>query len=249
MNEKNQFHISLFKPTTEQARKNRNIILVLVSIWAIGVFGFHFLLRAIEKPTPEPVLIAFNEVWENVKAEDANKTEMQIFVRSALQVTGKVFIKPEHRVALDNGITWATFQLADSAQKIALTDALQAFEKSASQVEVLSDNDYISKRNTLAALAMVPLELKSSDLLSKFIALELRSKLTNEFTAENKAIVEQAMPLYTIHNQSVLTDTKFLGFPFHYFYSAVFLLILFIGICWFYSYKTDKMNKRLQISE
>lgn len=249
MNENDQFNISFFKPTTEQARKNRNKILVLVTIWAIGVFGFQFLLRALEKPTPEPVLIAFNEVWEDVKTEKANEEAMQIFVRSALQVTGKVFIKPEHRHALNNGITWGTFQLADSAQKIALTDALRTFEETASESEVLSDSDYIHKRNSLASLAMIPLGLNNSDLLSKFIALELRSNLADEFTPENKKLVEQAMPLYTIHNQSVLTDTVFLGFPFHYFYSAVFLLILFIGICWFYSYTTDKVNKKMQISE
>ncbi len=249
MNENNQFHISFFRPTTDRARKNRNKVVWLVAIWAIAVFGFQFLLRALEEPTPEPVLVEFNQVWDKVKSGNASEQEMQTFAQCALQVTGKVFIKPEHRAALDNGITWATMQLADSAQKVAITQAIGTFEKSAKKVKVLSDKNYQSAKNELAALARVPLGLKSNELLTKFLPLELHTQMAGEFTAENKKIVEVAMPLYTTHNQSVLTDTKFLGFPFHYFYTAVFLLILFIAICWFYSFTTDKINKKLQISE
>ncbi len=249
MNENNQFHISFFRPTTERARKNRNKVVWLVAIWAIGVFGFQFLLRAIEKPTPEPVLVEFNQVWDNVKSGNASDQELQTFAHSALQVAGKVFIKPEHRAALDNGITWATMKLADSAQKVAINRALLDFEKSASEVEVLTEEKYQSAKKKLAALARVPLGLKPNELLTKFLPLELRPNMAGEFTKENKKIVAEAMPLYTTHYQSVLTDTKFLGFPFHYFYTAVFLLILFIAICWFYSFTTDKINKKLQISE
>lgn len=249
MNENNQFHISFFRPTTERARKNRNKVVWLIAIWAIGVFGFQFLLRALEEPTPEPVQTEFIQVWDKVKTGNASEPEVRTFARCALQVTGKVFIKAEHRAALDNGITWATMQLADSAQKIAISQALVAFEKSAKDVEVLSDKNYQSAKNKLAALARVPLELKPNELLTTFLPLELRSKMAGEFTAENKKLVEEAIPLYTTHNQSVLTDTKFLGFPFHYFYTSVFLLILFIVICWFYSFTTDKINKKLQISE
>jgi putative solute:sodium symporter small subunit len=249
MNEENQFHISFFKPTTERARRNRNKVVVLVSIWAIGVFGFHFLLRAIEKPTPEPVLIEFNEVWENVKADKATDAELQVFAHSVLQVAGKVFITPEHRAGLNNGLTWATFKLADSAQKVAIKEALVDFEKVAKEVEVLTEEKYQKAKSKLAALAIVPLGLKSNELIAKFLPLELRSNMLDNFPDGQKEVVATAMPLYTIHNQSVLTDMKFLGFPFHYFYSAVFLLILFIGICWFYSFSTDRINKKLGIYE
>lgn len=249
MNENNHYHISFFRPTTDRALKNRNKVVWLVAVWAIGVFGFQFLLRALEEPTPEPVQTEFNQVWEQVKTGNANKQELQTFAHCALQVTGKVFIKPEHRMALDNGITWATMHLADSAQKAAITQALVIFEKQAEDLEDLSDGNYQKAKDELAALASVPLGLKSDDLLTVFLPLELRSELAGEFTEANKKIVERAVPLYTTHNQSVLTDTKFLGFPFHYFYTSVFLLILFIAICWFYSFTTDKINRKLQISE
>ncbi len=59
----------------------------------------------------------------------------------------------------------------------------------------------------------------------------------------------KAMELYLTHNRSFLTDTSFLGFPLHYYYTAQFLLILFIGLCLIYARVTDKMNKRLGIEE
>lgn len=58
-----------------------------------------------------------------------------------------------------------------------------------------------------------------------------------------------AMDLYLVHNRSFLTDTSFLGFPLHYYYTAQFLLILFIVLCLIYARATDKMNKRLGIEK
>ena len=59
----NEYHISFFKPTTPQAKANRNLTLLLVLIWAVAVFGFHIVLRLIEKPVPEPILAEFEQVW------------------------------------------------------------------------------------------------------------------------------------------------------------------------------------------
>ena len=249
MDENNQFHISFFRPTTERAKKNRNKVLVLLVIWGFGVFGFQILLKVLEKSTPEPVLTEFNDVWSQVKSGQATDTELQVFARSVLQVAGKVFIEPEHRKAFDNGITWATMQLADSAQKTAIMNALISFEKIAADIEVLGEESYGTAKNNLTALAIVPLELHPNELLTRLLPMELRSEMADELTEENKEIIEKALPLYTTHNRSVLTDTIFLGFPFHYFYTAVFLLIMFIGICWFYSFTTDKINKKLHIYE
>lgn len=59
----------------------------------------------------------------------------------------------------------------------------------------------------------------------------------------------EAMERYLVHNRSFLTDTTFLGFPLHYYYTAQFLLILFIVLCLIYARVTDKMNTRLGIEE
>jgi putative solute:sodium symporter small subunit len=59
----------------------------------------------------------------------------------------------------------------------------------------------------------------------------------------------EAMAKYLVHNRSFLTDTSFIGFPLHYFYTAQFLLILFIVLCLVYARAIDKMNTRLGIEE
>jgi uncharacterized membrane protein len=59
----------------------------------------------------------------------------------------------------------------------------------------------------------------------------------------------ESMEKYLIHNRSFLTDTTFIGFPLHYFYTAQFLLILFILLCLVYAKAVDKMNIRLGIEE
>lgn len=249
MNKENDYHISFFRPTTERAKYNRTLVLWLIGIWAIAIFGFHFLLRAIEKPTPEPQLIAFNEVWESVKNNNANNDQLKSFAHATLHVTGKVFIDETHRKALDNGITWAIMQLADSSQKIAFNSALVNFEMAAAKANSFTDQNYLSTKLELGAIANSLLELNPNEVLAKILPLELHSAFKNVFSDENKAIVEKCMPHYTIHNRSVLTDTQFLGFPFHYFYTAVFLLILFIVLCWIYCYRVDKYNEKIGIAE
>ncbi len=249
MNKENNYHISFFRPTTDRSRYNRNLVLWLISIWAVAIFGFHFLLRAIEKPTPEPQLETFNEVWGSVKSGNATADEISKFAKSTLHVAGKVFISTEHRAALDNGITWATMQLADSAQKVAISTALVNFEKTAENAKSLTDKNYVEDRNRLGALSQSVLGLNPNNILAKILPLELRSSGMDILTEDNKVIIEQCMPHYTIHNRSVLTDTKFLGFPFHYFYSAVFLLVLFIGLCWLYCYRVDKYNEKIGLVE
>ncbi len=225
------------------------MVLWLIGIWAIAIFGFHILMRVIEKPVPEPQLITFNEVWNDVKEGNAEDAALLKFANSTLHVAGKVFISTEHRAALDNGITWATFQLADSAQQAALLIALRDFEKAEAEAGAVTDADYISAKLKLGGLAQTILKLQPDEILAKILPLELKSSGIEALSNENKEIIETCMPFYTIHNRSVLTDTTFLGFPFHYFYSAVFLLILFIGLCWTYCYNVDQYNKKLGIEE
>ncbi|MFC1670672.1 DUF4212 domain-containing protein, partial [Spirochaetota bacterium] len=50
--------------------------------------------------------------------------------------------------------------------------------------------------------------------------------------------------LYLIHNRNVLTDIKFLGFPFHYFYTSQLLLIMFVLICLVYCIATDRIHRK-----
>ena len=245
----NDYHISFFKPTTAMAKWNRNLAIKLILIWAVAVFGFHFLLRAIEKPTPEEAYIKYEQVWENVYVEIASVEEMQTFAHTSLSVLGKVFIKPNEKASLDNAVSWVTYQLADSTQKVLLVEKTKEFEKIKEEITSISDPKYIETKKALSDLGSTILGLQKTDPRTKIISVELVSSEMESFKTENKDMIPVIMPTYLIHNQSFLTDFKFFGFPFHYFYSAVFLLVLFVFLCWLYCVRVDAMNIKLDIEE
>jgi putative solute:sodium symporter small subunit len=245
----NDYHISFFKPTTAQAKWNRNLAIKLILIWAVAVFGFQILLRLIEKPTPEDTYLKYEQVWENISTENASIEEMQTFAHTSLSVLGKLFIKPNEKASLSNAVSWVTYQLADSLQKENLFNQTKDLEKIRSEITSISDPVYVEAKNALSGLANSILGLQKTDPRTLIVALSLVSNDMEVFKAENKALMPTIMSTYLIHNQSVLTDTKFLGFPFHYFYTAVFLLILFVFLCWLYCYRVDNMNIKLDIEE
>jgi len=92
-------------------------------------------------------------------------------------------------------------------------------------------------------------DLEPHDVRVKIAPLEVKSSLLETFDAGNRDVFVEAMGLYLFHNRSVLTDSKFLGFPFHYFYTAVFLLMLFVGLCLLYCLRTDLFNKKYGIED
>ncbi|PLX12731.1 MAG: hypothetical protein C0597_12640 [Marinilabiliales bacterium] len=245
----NDYHISFFRPTTVQAKWNRNLAIKLILIWAVAVFGFHFLLKAIEKPTPEAAYLNYKEVWGNVMMDNASTAELQSFAHSSLSVLGKVFVSSEEKAVLSNALSWTTFQLADSAQKELIFEQVVEFEKLKSEITSISDPDYIGAKNKISQLVSPILGLENNDPRKNIVSISLVSSDLKEFNAENKDAFPAIMTKYLIHNQSFLTDFKFLGFPFHYFYSAVFLLILFVFLCWIYCVRVDAMNLKLDIEE
>jgi putative solute:sodium symporter small subunit len=75
-------------------------------------------------------------------------------------------------------------------------------------------------------------------------------KLTDfSFPEEAKLELPNIMELYLVHNQSFLTDFVFLGFPFHYWYTAQFLLIMFVVLCVVYASSIEKANKKYNFIE
>ena len=66
----------------------------------------------------------------------------------------------------------------------------------------------------------------------------------DELSSDNKTALPGIMKLYLIHNQCSLTNFKFMGFPFHYWYTAQFLLIMFVLLCLIYDVITDRENKK-----
>jgi putative solute:sodium symporter small subunit len=247
--EQNQYHFSFFKPTTDSARRNRNMVVQFVLIWGVAIFGFQILLKIMEKPTPEPAFTVFESSWKNMEAGNPETRDLQNAAQSALSVLGKVAIQPQHRNALDNAVSWFAFELADSVQKKDLLATLADFEDIAATTENITEETYVEAKNRLIPVLGNLYNLSPTDVRQNIAPLEVKSSLMESFDDENRKVFVEAMGLYLVHNQSVLTDTKFLGFPFHYFYTAVFLLILFVGLCWLYCVRTDMFNKKYGIED
>ncbi len=245
--QKNDYHFSFFKPTSDSARRNRNMVVQLVLIWAVAIFGFQILLKILEKPTLEPAYIVYETYWDDIQAGSMDITSLQNVSQSALSVLGKIAIGPDHRLALDNAISWMAYNIADSTQKQRLIASLKEFEDIASVTGHITDDAYVGKKEQLIPVLREIFNLHPDDVRGEIAPLEVKSSLMESFDADNRKTFEEAMDLYLIHNRSVLTDTRFLGFPFHYFYTAVFLLILFVGLTWLYCVRTDMFNKKYGI--
>lgn len=239
---KDEYHISFFKPTTEHARANRNMVVWLVIIWVIAIFGFHILLRVIEEPRPEPVYNEYVKVWDAVQQGDASTAELQVFAKSMVSVLGKLFIQPDEKAALNNALSWSVYQLADSTQKTSLKQAVASFQDAGAQATSVDDELYTVKKMELENMLRPVVGFDESDIRASLIVFELRAGQMNDFSKTSMDVIPGIMSKYLIHNQSVLTDIVFLGFPFHYFYTAVFLLILFIVLCIIYCKRTEKIN-------
>lgn len=235
------YHISFFQPTTKLAKFNRNLSITLLTVWAVCIFGFQILLKIVEKPVPEIAYVEYEGVWDQVKIGQASDQEKQIFIKSALSVLGKVTLKPEDRAHLNSAVSKFTYELAGKSQKANLNNKIETLK----EIE-FGEPDYANHKFDLGSLTAKVINVEPYSLEAKLLPVELAAARSNIVNAE---MVEMVMSKYLIHNQSFLTDYTFLGFPFHYFYTGVFLMILFVAICLYYCVATDKAMLRLGIKE
>ena len=134
-------------------------------------------------------------------------------------------------------------------EREALIRQIDDFVAITNSISNITDPSYVNAKNQLGALVSPIIGLNKLDARTRLVTAELNTSLLATFSAENKASIPDIMSKYLIHNQSFLTDFKFLGFPFHYFYTSIFLLILFIGLCLLYCIRIDKRNIILGIEE
>lgn len=244
--QKNDYKISFFKPTTRHAKIDRNMVLIFLFVWALAVFGFQFALRFLEKPTPEKALVQFEEVWNNVQTNKANTAEFQQFAHSILTCLGKQSLTAKDRDILQNALTFTSYQLYPDSLREELILEIKNFALLKNEISTLTDPKYIAAKQKITSMLAPVLGVQNRTIQKELLALELSTD-AKEFKSTNE--VHEVMKLYMIHNQSSLTDTRFLGFPFHYFYTAVFLLVLFVFLCWLYCVIIDKVNIKLGLEE
>lgn len=252
MESPDQFNFSLFQPRNLHGRKNRNVILTMLLIWATAVFGFQFLLRAIEKPTPENALIAFESSWKSSQTAD----DFRAVLNSLVLVKGKNTVKPDDQKLLNEAISCVTFSHIPDSLKPAIMSNVAELKNLKSRLISAEGQDYLDIRSSIREEERIISSLTT--MYSGFTEGSLEESIYTSSLIDNypQSVTDEAfnrlpslMKLYLTHNQSVLTDTRFLGFPFHYFYTAVFLLILFIGLCITYNILIEWRLKKQGVVE
>ncbi|HDS07219.1 MAG TPA: DUF4212 domain-containing protein [Bacteroides sp.] len=243
------YHISFFKPTTERARYNRNMVIWLVSIWFIAIFGFQILLKVIGKPVPQAEYLSFENAWSNIDGGNHTGADLQELAASCLSVLGKITLAPEDKPVLDDAFSWCVYHLSPEGTRQDLLNEIVNYRQTSAGISTIEDPEYIRSKSFLSVKISPLLGISEYDVRRNIIPFALEAEGMGEMKPETKGNLPAVMEKYLVHNQSVLTDIKFLGFPFHYFYTAVFLLILFVGLCWLYCVRIDARNKKLGFSD
>ncbi|GAB4290968.1 MAG: hypothetical protein Kow0068_16340 [Marinilabiliales bacterium] len=207
-----------------------------------------------EKPTPEETLTKFNAVKEKIYNGNASIEDKKTFSYSILSALGKS-IKPDERALLSEALSKVVFDIEFDEDNTKLLGEINKIKEAKSGLSSLSDEEFkttqaeIRKQEAeLIGIIAPKLGLQNNELRAKLLPLSLQESTIN-FSSETTAQIDAIMTKYFTHNQSVLTDIRFLGFPFHYFYTAVFLLILFLLLCWIYARRINKINIKYDFKE
>lgn len=242
MESPDQYNFSIFRPRNLHGRKNRNVIIVMLVIWAIAVFGFQFLLKGIQKPTPEKTLSTFESIWPKVIANNLSPADYNSLLNSLILVKGKNMVKPEDQELLSDAISCAAFNSMPDTLRSSILDGVTEIKSLKAQLLSANGNAYLEIAESIKGIYRLITQasepwsgFREGSLEAPIFAASLNDTYPASLNDVSFTALPEVMKFYLTHNQSVLTDTKLLGFPFHYFYTAVFLLVLFIVLCIVYN--------------
>jgi len=227
-----KYDINFFTPHTPFLKEATRLIWIGISIWFVATYGFHILLKIVEKPTPEAGYIVYEQVYPKLTQGTATPEELVGIGNVYLSLVGKS-IALQNNTALKTAFTSTVNAILPDDQKAQLMAAAKESETN-KKVNI----DFISKAlgvdGNPAMVAAIPYALAP-----------MSGGATDMISPEIPALMDK----YLIHNQSFLTDTIVLGFPFHYLYSALFLLTLFVAICLVYCKAIDKVMKKYDLEQ
>ncbi len=256
MESTDQFNFSIFRPRNLHGRKNRNVIFSMLLIWAAAVFGFQFLLKGIQEPKAENSLILFETVWPSALKGDIVPDDARTLLATMIHVKGKNIVKPADQELLNSAISSMMYGIISDTVKTQITGVLADTRKLKSELATARDQVYLdikSEINIQSGRLISLLEpytgFNPVSLEATILINSLKEDYPQTLADESLTRLPAVMKLYLTHNQSKLTDTIFLGFPFHYFYTAVFLLILFITLCIVYNVLIEWRLKKEGIVE
>jgi len=228
MTDNGQYDVNFFKVKTSHARTNKKLILSLAIIWAVAVFGFQFLLIIFNEETPEKSYTSFESLWPAViENSEASLEDKQLFSRSILSVLGKnSTVTHVHQDVLKEMLSWNIYTMLTDSNKTLFT------KKPNGQTLALA-------KETIG-LASTGFDKIMVDLLP-FSIVKVES---DQLKPASIKALPGIMKRYLVHNQSALTNFNFIGFPFHYWYTAQFLLILFVVLCLIYAKVFERLNRK-----
>jgi uncharacterized membrane protein len=256
MESSDQYNFSIFSPRNLHGKKNRNVIFTMLAIWAVTVFGFQFLLRAIEKPTPEKALTLFESEWSAIAGMNEEQADYRVLLNSLLMVKGKITVTSGDRELLSEAISSVTFRLVPDSLSPLVMEKVVELEIMHSDIAIMKGQQYMDLKFRIQDASTNLINILEpytghgpTSLEASILAASLKKDYPVSLAEPSLARLPDLMKLYLTHNQSVLTDTKFLGFPFHYFYTAVFLLVLFVVLCIAYNILIEWRLKKEGIVE
>lgn len=221
-----RYDVNFFKPKGGYATANARIVFALLVIWVVAIFGFHFLMRAIEKPVPEQALVQFEAAWPKYVAGKASQGEMQGLAKGYLTVLGKQIALRSNK-QFKAAFTKLAYDLLPEARKAGFAAEAKGIVESG---KLTGD---------LAAV----LGVDKDPLLSRVIPFAL-APFDGSAPAARLDDIPAVFTQNLTHYRSFLTDMVFFGFPFHYFYTGLFLPGLFIAMCLYYCLTIQKINVR-----
>ncbi len=232
MEESRSYEVNFFKPSTPFLKENIRAIIIGLTIWFLATYGFQTLLKIMETPTPEATYVAYQQIAPKLADGSATAEEKVAAANTYLALLGKsgALLKND---ALKTAFTSTVYDLLPGDAKETL---LAAATKAASdsKVDVGFINTALGITENPAMMAVVPYAL---------------IKVSPDKLAMTDEALKPVMDKFFIHNQSFLTDTIVFGFPFHYLYTALLLLTLFVLICLVYCFKIDGLMKKYEMEK
>ncbi len=195
-------------------------------------------------------------------ARDSNRTITLFIVIWFLAVFGFQFLliatnkmTPEETLLTFNEV-WPGIQSGDASPA-----EQQAFSKSLLMVLgkniAVAEADKALLKEALSATVMKLTPGQSLEPAAVAMALELEKEKFGQIMTEllPHSLVQPAsagisdglpavMEKYCTHPRGPLTDFKFLGFPFHYWYTGQLLLIIFVLLCLAYALRIEKLYQK-----
>jgi len=227
MEESKSYDVNFFKPSTPFLKENIRAIVIALVIWGVATYGFQILLKIVETPTPEASYVAYQQVVPKLTDGSASAEEMKTAANLYLAVLGKsaALLNDE---TMKTAFTSTVYNILSGSDRQKLVEvAAQAVDDK--KVDIGFINEAIGITDNKAMMAVVPYALTAVS-PDKMVMADPGLKPT--------------LDKYLIHNQSFLTDTIVLGFPFHYLYTALILLTLFVLICLIYCQVIDRLMKK-----